>query len=128
EDVTLEDEFIRLEHADELRTMVGEANGLLDGEGAVLPGLGAVQRLLASLQKIDPAFTRLQELFDTGYYAVEELARELEAYGESVELDPERLAEVQRRKDVLFRLTSKYGPTLDDVIEAGRSASRELEL
>src|SRR5690606_33584913 len=43
-------------------------------------------------------------------------------------LDPERLAEVQRRKDVLFRLTSKYGPTLDDVIEAGRSASRELAL
>jgi DNA repair protein RecN (Recombination protein N) len=35
---------------------------------------------------------------------------------------------VRRRRDLLFRLTKKYGPTLGDVIEAGRSARGELDL
>jgi DNA repair protein RecN (Recombination protein N) len=38
------------------------------------------------------------------------------------------LDEVRRRRDLLFRLTKKYGPTLADVIEAGRAARAELDL
>lgn len=128
EDVRLEEEAVRLEHADELRSLVGEACGTLEGEEAVLSTLGGVQRLLVSLQKIDPSFTRLQELFDSGYYALEELARELDAYREHIDLDPERLQEVQRRRDVIYRLTRKYGSTLEEVIETGRAAARELDL
>jgi DNA repair protein RecN (Recombination protein N) len=45
-----------------------------------------------------------------------------------VELDPARLEEVRQRRDRLFGLLKKYGPTLDNVIEAGRSAREELDL
>lgn len=128
EEQRLEEEARRLEHADELRSLVQDAHETLAGEEAVLSRLGGVQRTLAALQRIDPGLARLQELFDSGYYALEELARELEGYEESIELDPERLEEVQRRRDLLFRLTKKYGPTLEDVIETGRAAERELEL
>jgi len=70
----------------------------------------------------------MQELFDTGFYALHELARAVEDYAGSVELDPERLEEVRRRRDRLFGLLKKYGPTLQDVIEAGAGARAELDL
>jgi DNA repair protein RecN (Recombination protein N) len=129
EDARLEDEARVLENADELRTLANSLNELLSGDDAsVLSQLGAAQRPLTSIERIDPSAARMQELFDAGFYALQELARSVEDYAESVELDPARLEEVRQRRDRLFGLLKKYGPTLDNVIEAGRSARAELDL
>jgi DNA repair protein RecN (Recombination protein N) len=129
EDAKLEDEARVLENADELRSLASALNELLSGEEAsVLTQLGAAQRPLTSIERIDPAAARMQELFDAGFYALQELARRVEDYAGSVDLDPSRLEEVRQRRDRLFGLLKKYGPTLGDVIEAGRSARAELDL
>jgi DNA repair protein RecN (Recombination protein N) len=129
EDVRLEDEARRLEHADELRTLASGVSAALDGdEDTLLQRLGALHRALASLQRIDPSLGRLQELYDGAFIALEELARELDEYQASVELDPERLEEVRRRRDLIFRLTKKYGGTLAEAIETGRRSRAELDL
>lgn len=129
EDAQLEEEARRLEHAEELRSLAeGMANALDGAEEAVLPQLAHVQRSLATIQRIDPGLGRLQELYDAAFYSLEELARALDAYARSVDLDPARLEEVTRRRDLLFRLIKKYGPTLPDVIETGRQARAELDL
>jgi len=129
EDTKLEDEARVLENADELRTLAASLNELLSGEeGSVLSQLGAAQRPLTAIERIDPSAARMQELFDAGFYALQELARSVEGYTGSVELDPARLEEVRRRRDRLFGLLKKYGPSLDDVIAAGTSARAELDL
>ena len=129
EDVKLEEEARRLENAEELRELATGISGAIEGdEDTVLDRLGAVERLLSSIQRIDPTLQRLQELYDTAYYNLEALARELGDYESSVELDPSRLDEVRRRRDLLFKLTKKYGATLAEVIEAGRAARDELDL
>ena len=129
EHARLEDEARRLENAEELRELASAISGAIEGdEDTLLQRLAAVERLLASLQRIDPTLTRLQEIYDTVYYSLEALARELEEYVTSVELDPSRLEEVRRRRDLLFKLTKKYGSTIADVMEQGRSARVELDL
>jgi len=129
EDVKLEDEARRLENADELRGLASAIAAALDGdEETVLQKLNAVARPLGAIQRIDPTLGRLQEPFDAAYYAIEALARELEEYGTTVELDPARLDAVRRRRDLLFRLTKKYGGTLEDAIRAGDEAKAELDL
>jgi DNA repair protein RecN (Recombination protein N) len=129
EDERLEEEARRLEHAEELRSLAQGMTAILDGdEDAVLHRLAAVQRSLASIERIDPSLARLQETFDAAFYGLEELARELVAYEEGIELDPERLAEVERRRDLLFRLTKKYGAALADVLETAQRARAELDL
>jgi DNA repair protein RecN (Recombination protein N) len=129
EDVTLEEEARRLEHAEELKSLAGGMAGILEGEeGAVLESLGHMQRSLAAIQRIDTSLVRLQELYDSAFYSLQELARELEEYEGGVDLDPSRLAEVQRRRDLIFRITKKYGPSLDAVAETARVARTELEL
>jgi len=129
EDAKLEDEARVLENADELRTLASRLHELLSGEDtSVLSQLGAAQRPLTSIERIDASAARMQELFDTAFYALQELGRSVEEYAGCVDLDPARLDEVRQRRDRLFGLLKKYGPTLDDVVEAGRSARGELDL
>ena len=129
EDVRLDDEARILEHADELRTLASGMSDALEGdEEALLTRLGGLQRTLAQLVRVDGALAPLQESFDSGYYALEALARELGAYATRVDLDPARLAEVHRRRDVVFKLMRKHGPSLADVIATGDRATEELAL
>jgi DNA repair protein RecN (Recombination protein N) len=129
EDVRLEDEARRLENAEELRTLAAGIASAIDGEDeAVLTILGGVERHLSAIQRIDPTLARLQELYDAAYYNLEALARELEEYEASIDLDPARLTEVRTRRDLLFRLTKKYGATLAEVIDTGRRTREELDL
>jgi DNA repair protein RecN (Recombination protein N) len=129
EDSRLEDEARVLENADELRSLATSLNDLLSSdEASVLSQLGAAQKPLTAIERIDPSAARMQELFDSGFYALQELARSVEDYAGSVDLDPERLEEVRQRRDKLFGLLKKYGPAVDNVIETGRSARSELDL
>jgi DNA repair protein RecN (Recombination protein N) len=118
-----------LENADELRALAsGIATALEGGDEAVLQALAAVSKQLATIQRIDPSLARLQETFDAAYYAIEALAHELEEYEASVELDPARLDEVRRRRDLLFRLSKKYGGSIAEAIRSAAEARAELDL
>ena len=129
EGAKLDDEARRLSHAEELRTLAGELRETLDGgDDPVLRRLGHLQRPLGALQKIDPSTARLQELYDAAYYALAELAREAEGYLETVEHDPARLDEVERRRDLIARLAKKYGGTIGAVLDTGRAARAELDV
>jgi DNA repair protein RecN (Recombination protein N) len=129
EDERLEDEARRLEHADELRQLTEAANAAINGdENALVDQIGSVGKTLAAIQKIDPSLDRLSELYDAAFYNIEELGRELDAYLATIELDPTRLEAVRRRRDLLFLLAKKYGPTLADVIATGEKSRAELDL
>lgn len=128
EEEALAGESARLTHAEELKSLAAELSAVLDdGDGAVLPRLGHLQRALAALQRIDPSAAALQAAYDAAYYAVEEFARQAAAYAETVEHDPARLAEVEQRRDLIFRLVRKYGGSVERVAATGREARAELD-
>ncbi len=129
EDVTLEDDARVLENADELRTLAESvASVLSDDEDGALARIAAAHRALGQMLRIDGSTARMQELYDTGFYALDELARAASEYASSVELDPERLSGVRARRDLIFRLSKKYGGTLAEVIATGAQAQAELDL
>lgn len=129
EDLRLEDEARVLENADELRSLAEGISSLLSAdENGILERLSAVNRSIGSVQRVDPAGARLQELFDSGFYALDELARAVDDYASSVDLDPERLESVRRRRGIIYSLVKKYGSSLDDVIEMGKTSRAELDL
>jgi len=128
EEDALASESARLTHAEELKSLTAEIAGALEGaEGAALDQLGHLQRPFAALQRIDPSADRLQSAYDAAFYALEELAREVNAYADGVEHDPERLADVERRRDLIYRLLKKYGGSVLKVLETGAAAAMELD-
>jgi len=119
----LEVEAKRLGHADELGRLSRELGQALD-----TAGLARAAKVFAGLTRLDPSTAKWQELFDGAFANLEELAQAARDYATAIENDPGRLASVEQRRDVLFRLTQKYGPTLPDVLATRDRSARELEL
>ncbi|HEY0025418.1 MAG TPA: DNA repair protein RecN [Longimicrobium sp.] len=129
EEEEMEDEARRLSHSEELQALSGGlADAVTGSERALLHEVGSLRRQIDSLVRIDPAQEDVRELYDTVYYSLQELGERMERYNSTIEHDPRRLEEIRRRQDLVFRLKSKYGQTLDEVIEVGRRARAELDL
>jgi DNA repair protein RecN (Recombination protein N) len=123
EDEALEIEAKRLGHADELGRLARELEEAVDAAG-----LTKAQKILANLLRVDPSLGKWQELLDGAFAGAAELGQAARAYASDVEADPERLNAVEQRRDLLFRLQQKHGPTIADVLAARDRAARELEL
>ena len=119
----LELEAKRLAHADELGRLSRELEQALD-----TAGLSRASKLFGSLVRLDPSVAKWQDLLDGAFAHVQELAQAARDYAAAIESDPQRLGAVEQRRDVLFRLTQKYGPALPDVLATRDRAARELEL
>jgi DNA repair protein RecN (Recombination protein N) len=129
EDARLEDEVRRLSHAEELRLHAGHLREVIDGdEEGARRQLGAAQRLLAAASRLDPSLERLQEMLDSAFVQLSELSREVADYEAGLDADPGRLGELERRRDIVFRLTKKYGGSIESALETLRSAREELDL
>ncbi|MDQ3136590.1 MAG: AAA family ATPase, partial [Gemmatimonadota bacterium] len=129
EEEALKVEARRLSQAGALGVQAQRIADAVEGdEGNALGALGMADRALASLEKIDPAVAGWREMLDAAYTNLAELARQASAYAQEVEEDPERLAAIERRRDLLFKLTGKYGATLDAVLVTGEQSAAELDL
>ena len=128
EEEDLEAELLRLEHSEDLIRDSGSLHeALYAAEESVTAQLGGLRRTLRRLLEIDASQTDAQDLLDTALYNLEELGRRMGEYAAAVEHDPGRLDAIRRRQDTLFRLKSKYGGTIADVLATLDSARDELE-
>ncbi len=129
EEEELEDEERRLSHSEELQAISGSlSDALSSADRSIVDQLGGLRRTVDQLVRIDPSQNESKELYDTAYYSLQELGERMEEYAANVEHDPARLEEIRRRRDLIFRLKSKYGPSLAEVIGTGVTARRELDL
>jgi DNA repair protein RecN (Recombination protein N) len=129
EDETLQVEARRLSQAGALVEQAQRIVDALEGdEGNALGALGLANRALTALEKVDPATADWRELLDGAYANLSELSRLATDYATAVQEDPDRLAAVERRRDLLFRLTGKYGASLEAVLATREESAAELDL
>jgi DNA repair protein RecN (Recombination protein N) len=129
EDEELENEIRRLEHSEELARLASRLhNDLYADDRSATARLSDLRRVIEQLIRIDESQIDTRELLDTAYYALDDLGRRMGEYAASVEHDPARLERQRNRLDLLFRLKSKYGPAISDVIATLAAARAELAL
>ncbi len=128
EEAELESESRRLRHSEERAALAIElCDGLERAEGSVLSWLTALTRSLEKLAGLDPEVAEIARRMIDARYELEALARELERYAETIEYDPERLAGIEARREVLFHLRRKHGGTIEEVLGRGRSMAEEID-
>jgi DNA repair protein RecN (Recombination protein N) len=129
EDDDLDTEAKRLAHAGALTGLARTIAEALDGDdGSALGALAAADKALSQIEKTDPSVDSWHELLDSAFAQLQELARLAGDYAETLAEDPGRLAEIESRRDLLYRLKQKYGETIEQVLDAGRNAAAELDL
>lgn len=119
----------RLVHAYRLRELAHEAYVELQAdEQAVLSRLGRIGRTLAELAQTDPTMGDCEQAATESAIQLKELAGRLRDYAEQLEADPDRLAVVEDRLDLIQQLKKKYGGSVEAVLATGRRVQEELQL
>ncbi len=130
EDETLESERRRLANAEILASQSAAIYRLLgDGDSEMPSALDQVSEVTGRLEKIsrvDPDLVSLQEQAAEALDRLSDLARALSDYNESIAFDPDRLAEVEERLELIFQLKRKYGDTIAEILAYGKEARAEL--
>jgi DNA repair protein RecN (Recombination protein N) len=127
EEELLEQESHRLEHAVDLRRLAGSSADMLAAEDSgVSHTVAVIKRNLDALVRIDPRAANMVELAASVEVSLAELERELLEYGERIDVDPERLAQVNDRRAVIFRLSRKYSESADGLVSLLERVRSEL--
>jgi DNA repair protein RecN (Recombination protein N) len=151
EEATLAVQRDRLQHVEHLRQAAGAAVEALSGDGDERGGaidlLGQAIAGCLDGGRIDPALAAHAETLQAAFDQVEESARELRDYLESMEADPQELERTAERLFFIGDLKRKYGDSVAEIqayaaeargrlgeidrrsdrLEALRARGRELE-
>ncbi len=128
ERLRLQQEQDRLAHGVRLQEGVMVLMGRLvegaEGAPSVLDHLAACEQELQTMQQLDGSVETLSSTAADALAQLQDLVRELDRYGASLESDPERLAELQERMAELKALERRHGMELAELI-AQRDRLRE---
>jgi DNA repair protein RecN (Recombination protein N) len=116
EDTLLEEERRRLSSVERLRGAAAEAEVRLCGEGGAIETAGRALTSIAEALRQDAQLERAAGALRTANAELDEAARALRHYLGALEADPQRLAEVEDRLDLLRRLCRKHGADLAGVL------------
>jgi DNA repair protein RecN (Recombination protein N) len=130
EDELLAEERSRLQHAEELLTMLAEAYDLLyENSGSVISNLSQSSRKISKASAIDSRLCKLCENFEELQAKIEDIAFAVRDARRGVEIDPDRLSEVEERLVVLNELKRKYGGSISSVLaHREQSATRIFDV
>ncbi|MFH1775271.1 MAG: DNA repair protein RecN [Chloroflexota bacterium] len=132
EEGELEQERNILASSEKLKALSGEAYQALYREEtsgsatSVLSRLSEAISTMKRLVELDPAQKPLLNSLETALYGLEEVARDIRAYSERMEYDPQRLEEVGSRLELIRNLKRKYGQTVAETLDFKDTVEREL--
>ena len=126
---TLEAEFQRAEHAEDIGLALGQSAALLMQESTgILDQLGEA---LVQLRKIKEFFTPAEELFErmeSAHIELKDLSSELDMQAAKSDLDPGKLAQLQERIDLIFGLLQKHSMhNVGELIERREELNIKIE-
>ena len=128
EDGRVEEEYQRASNAAKLLQLSQAALDLLaENESSLLTQAGVVGRTLQELQRIDSGAGEILSQHEQAVDALRDLQAGLSHYIDKVDVNPERLQELEERLNLLQSLRRKYGPTLAEVIAFGDEAKHKLQ-
>ncbi len=127
EDEELQQEWQILHRAQALQEGCYSAHGALYGDAQSASTLvHQAIKALRSMVMIDPALRQHLDALTTAAVDLEETARDIRSYAESVEARSGRLEQVEERLELLRKLKGKYGTGVADILAFADRARQEL--
>jgi DNA repair protein RecN (Recombination protein N) len=135
EEEGLKQELHLMKNAQRLLQLAGASERLLYSEGnSIVEKLGKVERDIMALAELDPSIVSLKNAVSSAMLQLEEASGELKGYLAKIDMDPNRLEEIELRFDDLQRLKRKYkAATVEEIlaykerIERGVQGTADLE-
>ena len=129
EDTKLDEELTILTNAGDLKQMSNAVYyAISEDENAVLSHLSSIKSKLSRYSDIDKEVSDCADSIETASEILREVSSQMRNYSERMEVDEQKIYEIQNRIEVLENLKRKYGRTLQNVIENYNKFKEELSL
>lgn len=126
EELTARRDIMR--NSETLRSGAAEAySALYGGENTAYELLSSAAARLGDCVLFDNALEGISSELSEALYGVEDAARELSSYLEGLDFDPAELAETEERLDLIRKLLTKYGSTVEEVLKYADDAREEID-
>ena len=130
----LEAERKVLDNAERLRELCTQVYGAISGgeRGSddfqpALDQLRPALRALNELVRLDKNLKDEEDGLAEAIYRLEEVATSISGYESDIEDDPQRLADIEDRLDLISRLKRKYGATIEEILQRAVEDRAELD-
>jgi len=100
--------------------------GLSADEGGGLSLLFSSRHALSDMSTIDTGLSELSGRMDAAYYELEDIARSVQAYQDTMHYEPARLEEIEDRLALIGRLRKKYGQDIPSILAWAKDSSEQL--
>lgn len=130
EEAELEAEYRRAANAQKLSETAAAVVELLGGDDSgsgVSEMLSRALRLLEDAAALDNSLSASCEAVRASLYELSEVERDLTHYQDKIELSPERLAEIEERRELLRALRRKYGDSVADILQYLQETAATLD-
>ncbi len=131
EDKVLEEEEMVLRNAERIIETMEKANFILYEGGSeqtsVRDSLSEVTTDIREISSLDRRIEKIRENLKEAGYQLEDIVNEIVKYKDEIELDSQKLKEVEGRLNMINGLKSKYAPTIEEILQYRQKISRELE-
>ena len=124
----LEAEQSRLSHG---QTLLSQSQQCLEqlydsDDSSIYQALSAVNQQLQQLCELDNSLTPLQQMLAEALMQTEEASRELRRYADKVELDPQRLQQVDERLGQWLNLSRKHQVSFEQLPDFHQQLAQQL--
>ncbi len=128
EDDALAEEHNIIANSERIAQGLAQAyDALYGGEQTAYDALSAAAKALDDICGFDAALSEKNESLTDMRYSIADIASGLRQHRDSLDFSPERLAEIEARQEVLFRLKRKYGGSIESVLSYYNDITLELE-
>jgi len=131
EDKALEEEEMVLKNAEKIIETMEKANFILYEGGleqsSVRDSLNEVSVDLGEIASLDRRIEKIRENLKEVGYQFEDIVNEIVKYKDEIDLDSQKLKEVEGRLNLINSLKSKYGSTIEEILEYRQKIYQELE-
>ncbi len=130
EEEKLESQVKVLANAEKITKAISRSYMLLSqgnkGFSGIVSCLADIKLELELAARYDQAIEQQLAVVTESLYQLEETMSELRNYQENIDFNPAKLAKLEDRLDIIYKLKKKYGATVDDILQYYEQASSEL--
>ena len=127
EDIELEAEYKKLFNAGKIKEKLSMSGFYLkNDEVNALSVIYSCKKNIESIVDCGKEFEDIYEQLERIYYDLEDCASTIEQIESDIEIDENRLDAVVERLNIIEKLKNKYGSSIDEVLEYGKTISQKL--
>ena len=124
------DEYNKMSNIKNISLNVGEIINILDSEDynsiSVSDGINKSISLMNSVKRYDEDLNQYSSALENVNFEIQDISRGLKNYIENTEFDEERLAFLEERLNLIYKIKKKYGNSLEEILNYKNSISERL--